>query len=107
MTELKLPELGEGIESGTVINIMVKVGDTVLAEQSLLEVETDKVVVEVPSDASGVVTAILVHTGDQITQGTPIIRLDAVGKQHETEIENSKVVADATASITLVKEPVE
>lgn len=77
MTELKLPELGEGIENGTVINIMVQVGDTVKAEQSLLEVETDKVVVEVPSDAAGVVAEIMVQVGDQVAQGVPMVRLEA------------------------------
>ncbi len=92
MTELKLPELGEGIESGTVINIMVQVGDTVKAEQSLLEVETDKVVVEVPSDAEGVVTEILVNTGDQVTQGTPIIRLNT-GQAVQIETSESKIEA--------------
>ena len=73
MKELKLPSLGEGIEKGTVISIAVKVGDTVALEQPILEVETDKVVVEVPADAAGVVTDLLVNIGDEIAEGTPII----------------------------------
>ena len=105
MTELKLPELGEGIESGTVINIMVQVGDTIAAEQSLVEVETDKVVVEVPSDAAGVVTEILVNTGDQVAQGTPIIRIEEEGAQETKEAVIAEVsVAEAAAS-TPVTEP--
>ena len=75
MTELKLPSLGEGIEKGTIISIAVKVGDSVTTEQTLMEVETDKVVVEVPSDASGTVEKILVNIGDEIGEGTPIIQL--------------------------------
>lgn len=105
MTELKLPELGEGIESGTVINIMVKVGDTITEEQSLLEVETDKVVVEVPSDAAGVVTEILINMGDQVAQGTPIIRLEGGSVQEETKLAKDEVIADASETMTLVKEP--
>ncbi|TMM58640.1 dihydrolipoyllysine-residue acetyltransferase [Maribacter algarum] len=100
MTELKLPELGEGIESGTVINIMVAVGDTITLEQSLMEVETDKVVVEVPSDAEGVVTEILVNTGDQISQGTPIIRLqggDTAQEMETPEVAEIKVAESDTA----------
>ena len=75
MSELKLPSLGEGIEKGTVISIAVKVGDAIVLEQPILEVETDKVVVEVPADAAGVVTDILVVIGDEITEGTPIIAI--------------------------------
>ncbi|QLG45043.1 2-oxo acid dehydrogenase subunit E2 [Costertonia aggregata] len=105
MTELKLPELGEGIESGTVINIMVKVGDMVTMEQSLMEVETDKVVVEVPSDAEGLVAEILVSTGEQVSQGTPIIRLEDGEAKEAIRQEPSEVLAGEPATVTLVKEP--
>ena len=98
MTELKLPELGEGIESGTVINIMVKVGDAVKKEQSLLEVETDKVVVEVPSDAEGIVTEILVNEGDQVSQGVAIIRLEG---ESTSEVEEPGVEEVATESVSM------
>lgn len=76
MIELKLPSLGEGIESGTVIAIAVKVGDTVEREQPLMEVETDKVVVEIPADNAGKISQILVNIGDDISEGTPIIHLE-------------------------------
>ncbi len=79
MSELKLPSLGEGIEKGTVISIAVKVGDTIVKEQPILEVETDKVVVEVPADSQGIVTALLVNIGDEIAEGTPIIVLQEEG----------------------------
>ncbi len=83
MAEIKLPSLGEGIEKGTIINIMVKVGDTISLEQPLLEVETDKVVVEVPSDAQGTVTAIVVNEGDEISEGSPFIQIDMVDNSVE------------------------
>jgi pyruvate/2-oxoglutarate dehydrogenase complex dihydrolipoamide acyltransferase (E2) component len=54
--ELKLPEVGEGIESGTVVAVLVKVGDRIEVDQPLLELETDKAVVEMPSTVAGVVT---------------------------------------------------
>ena len=53
-----LPELGESIESGDVVQVLVAVGDQIAPDQSLLEIETDKAVVEVPSPVGGSVTAI-------------------------------------------------
>ncbi|WP_350284599.1 2-oxo acid dehydrogenase subunit E2 [uncultured Croceitalea sp.] len=104
MTELKLPELGEGIESGTVINIMVKAGDTVTKEQSLLEVETDKVVVEVPSDADGIVAEVLVSEGDQVSQGVAIIRLEG-GSAPEAQEPVFAEVATESIGMTAVATP--
>ncbi|WP_350291552.1 2-oxo acid dehydrogenase subunit E2 [uncultured Croceitalea sp.] len=104
MTQLKLPSLGEGIEKGTVISITVKVGDTISTEQALMEVETDKVVVEVPSDAAGIVAAILVNIGDEINEGTPIIQLEGEEILKEVPITISKV--EDTAVMSLVKDPI-
>ena len=59
--EFKLPELGENIVSGDVVRIMVGPGDTVQVDQPVLEVETGKAVVEVPSSVAGKVTAVLVR----------------------------------------------
>ncbi len=50
--EFVLPELGEGIESGDVVQVLVTVGDTIAKEQAVLELETDKAVVEVPAPVS-------------------------------------------------------
>ncbi len=97
MIELKLPSLGEGIEKGTVIAIAVKVGDAIETEQPLMEVETDKVVVEVPADAAGTISNILVNIGDEIGEGTPIIQLageaieQADIEMPETEQEDVKI----------------
>ncbi len=104
MTELKLPSLGEGIEKGTIISIVVKVGDSVTTEQILMEVETDKVVVEVPSDASGRVEKLLVNIGDEISEGTPIIQLS----EGETLVVSEPVTISEEqkqAVMTLVSEP--
>lgn len=79
MIEFKLPSLGEGIEKGTIISILVKEGDTIEAEQSLIEVETDKVVVEVPAEQGGVIASVLVAIGDEIGEGTPFLKLTGGG----------------------------
>ena len=71
-----LPELGESIESGDVIQVLVAVGDQIAAEQSVVELETDKAVVEVPSPVSGSVTAIHVAPGDKAAVGQLIVTLE-------------------------------
>jgi pyruvate dehydrogenase E2 component (dihydrolipoamide acetyltransferase) len=74
-----LPELGESIESGDVVQILVAVGDQIAAEQSVLEIETDKAVVEVPSPVSGSVMAIHVAAGDKAAVGQLIVTLETDG----------------------------
>src|SRR6188508_1892346 len=54
-TELKLPELGENITAGDVVRVLVKPGDTIAKDQAVLELETDKATIEVPSSVAGVV----------------------------------------------------
>ena len=75
-TDLVLPELGENIQTGVVAKILVDVGDHVETDQPLIEIETDKAVVEVPSTLTGVVTAIFVETGDAIEIGQKIIAIE-------------------------------
>ena len=74
-----LPELGESIESGDVVQVLVAVGDQIAAEQSVVELETDKAVVEVPSPVSGSVTAIHVAAGDKAAVGQLIVTLETDG----------------------------
>ena len=74
-----LPELGESIESGDVVQVLVAVGDQIAAEQSVLEIETDKAVVEVPSPVGGSVTAIHVAAGDKAAVGQLIVTLETDG----------------------------
>lgn len=75
-TEFKLPELGENIESGDVVGVLVSVGDTVAVDDPVLELETDKATVEVPSGVSGTVTAIHVKEGDSVAVGQLILTTD-------------------------------
>ena len=57
-SEMRLPDLGENIESGDVIEILVKVGDSISQQEPVLELETDKAIVEVPAASSGVIKKI-------------------------------------------------
>jgi len=74
--EFKLPELGENIEQGDLVRLMVAPGATVSNGQSVMELETDKAVVEVPSSVSGTVQEIRVKEGDKIKVGQVIFTVD-------------------------------
>ncbi len=85
-TEIKLPELGEGTESGDVVRVMVAVGDVIDASQPVIELESDKASLEVPSGAAGKVVSVLVSVGDTVSVGQPILRIDAdAASGQETE----------------------
>ncbi len=71
-----LPELGEGMEAGDVVQVLVTVGDTIAAEQPVLELETDKAVVEVPTPVSGTVKAIHVQAGDKAAVGQLLLTVE-------------------------------
>ena len=73
--DVKLPKLGEGAESGVVVNVFVKEGDAIVKDQAILELENEKAVASVPSTAAGVVTKIYVKAGDKISVGQRLISL--------------------------------
>lgn len=70
-----LPDVGDNIEKGTIVTILVNVGDTVTEGQPVVELETDKAVVEVPSSAAGTVQSIDVKVGDSVKVGAPLLTL--------------------------------
>jgi len=74
--EFKIPELGENIETGTVAKIIVSVGDQVKKDQSLIELETDKAVIEVPANKAGKISKILVSEGEEVKVGQSILVID-------------------------------
>lgn len=82
--ECKIPELGENIESGTVASILVSVGDQVEKDQSLVELETEKAVVEVPSEAAGTVKEIRIKEGEDVKVGQTIVVLDSEAQSADT-----------------------
>lgn len=73
--ELKLPDVGDNIEQGTVVTVLVKAGDTVEEGQPIIEIETDKAVVEVPASAGGTVESVGVQVGDTVQVGGTILTL--------------------------------
>ena len=76
MMEVNVPDIGD-FDEVAVIELLVKVGDKVRAEQSLITVESDKASMEIPSSHAGVVTELLVKLGDKVKQGSLIVKLDA------------------------------
>ncbi len=81
--ELRIPELGEGVTEGTVLAVLVKAGDTISADQPLLEIETGKATVELPSTASGKVSNVLLKEGAKAKVGDVILTLDGGSAQAE------------------------
>src|SRR5829696_6356399 len=75
--QIKLPNLGENIESGDVLTIFVSEGDVVKANQDLLEIETDKATMPVPAPQAGKITKVLVKEGDTIEVGAAIMEIEA------------------------------
>ena len=76
MTEFKLPELGENIEQGDLVRLMIAPGAAVKEGQPVMELETDKAVIEVPSSVSGTVREIRVKEGDMLKVGQVIFTVE-------------------------------
>ena len=74
--EIKLPVLGEGVDSGTVAGVLVAAGDTVEVDAPLIELETDKAVIEVPASEAGVVASLPVKAGDTVAVGQVIATIE-------------------------------
>ncbi len=93
MNEYKLPDVGEGLTEAEIITWRVAVGDTVSVNEIIVDIETAKSIVELPSPYAGVVTALLVEEGQTVPVGTPII---AIGDRDAAEAYAS---ADTAGSI--------
>lgn len=76
VTEFKLPELGENIESANVLKLLVSVGDIIQKEQGVLEIETDKATIEVPSTVEGKVVELFVKEGTKAKVGQVVLRVE-------------------------------
>ncbi|TFV86623.1 dihydrolipoamide acetyltransferase family protein [Blastococcus sp. CT_GayMR16] len=77
--QFKLPDVGEGLTEGEILQWLVAVGDTVTVNQPICEVETAKAAVELPSPFAGTVTELLFDAGTMVDVGTPIITIDVGG----------------------------
>src|SRR5688500_3884956 len=78
LIEIKVPDIGD-FKDVAVIELLVKPGDTVAAEQSLITVESDKASMEIPSSHAGIVKELKLKVGDTVNQGSVILTLEAAG----------------------------
>jgi pyruvate dehydrogenase E2 component (dihydrolipoamide acetyltransferase) len=97
MQEFKVPELGENVEQGDVTRVLVKIGDTIKKDQSVVELETDKATIEVPSSVAGVVKDIKVKQGDKVKVGAVILTVDENGAGSPKEAEPQKTAPEQKA----------
>lgn len=98
MTDMKLPELGENIEGGDVLRIMVKAGDAIEKDQAVIELETDKATIEVPSSAAGVIKEIKVKPGEKVKVGQTIFIVDENGAEAGAPAKEEGAVSPKRAS---------
>jgi pyruvate dehydrogenase E2 component (dihydrolipoamide acetyltransferase) len=98
--DVKVPDIGD-YKGIPVIEILVKVGDTVKVEQSLVTLESDKATMEVPSSVAGVVKAIKVSLGDKVSEGTVVVVVEALGAAPAA----ASAPAPAPAAVSAATEP--
>src|ERR1700751_722916 len=91
MADFKLPNLGEGVESGDVVGLSVKAGDSVTKGQSMLEVETNKAVMDVPAPADAKITAVHVKVGDKVKPGQVVVAYEAAAAGAKPAVEHAHV----------------
>ena len=95
--EFVLPDLGENIEGGEVVSIMVSIGDQLQENQPVVELETDKAVVEVPSSVNGNVSEIFINEGDSVSVGQTLLTIET----ELAEINESKSLSAVTEPLPL------
>jgi pyruvate dehydrogenase E2 component (dihydrolipoamide acetyltransferase) len=89
---IKVPDIGEGVDEGSIISILIEEGDTVEADQTILEMETDKAVVDIPCPEAGKVTELKVEEGDTIQVGDVILMLEP---DEKSETDKSETDTDS------------
>src|SRR5437016_9921354 len=91
-TEVKVPDIGD-FKEVEVIEVLVKPGDSVTKEQSLITLESDKATMEIPSPDAGVVKELRIKVGDKVSRGSPILMLESKDKQPTKAPEAPKTTA--------------
>src|SRR5213075_638753 len=112
VTEIKVPDIGD-FKDVPVIEVMVKVGDQVKPEDALVTLESDKATMDVPAPAAGTVKEVKVKVGDKVSEGTPILLLDAAASARaappaaapKTSVSPPPAATSAPAGIAEVKVP--
>jgi len=103
IAEFKLPELGENIESANVLKLLVAIGDSIEKEQGVLEIETDKATIEVPSTLSGKVVELFVTEGEKAKVGQVVLRVET-SVQQAASVEVEKTVEPKAAQVETVQD---
>ena len=98
--QIQIPDIGS--DEVTVTEVMVKVGDTITADQSIINVEGDKASMEVPAPEAGVVKEVLVKVGDKVTTGTPMLVLDSADAAPAQAAQPAVAPAGAPATAQVV-----
>jgi 2-oxoglutarate dehydrogenase E2 component (dihydrolipoamide succinyltransferase) len=98
-----VPQMGESVTEGTIGGWLVKLGDTVTVDQALVEIETDKVAIEVPSPIAGVVAALLVDEGDSVAPGDAVAKISEGGAAPVAEAVAEAAPAPAAEASAEVK----
>ena len=98
MNQVVVPDIGD-FKEVEVIEVLVKPGDAVTKEQSLITLESDKATMEIPSPAAGVVKELKVKTGDKVSQGSPILLLEAA-EEKKLDIPSPSASAFSAARTT-------
>ena len=95
IVEFRFPDLGENIESADVLNVLVKKGDIIQFDQAILEIETDKATIEVPSSVAGKVVEVLIKPGSKAKVGDVMIKVESgdvpVEESKPTEVKDRTV----------------
>jgi pyruvate dehydrogenase E2 component (dihydrolipoamide acetyltransferase) len=97
-TDFTLPELGENVAAGDVLRILVKPGDTLVKDQPVLELETDKATIEVPSSVAGKVVDVKVKVGEKVNVGQAILSVEADAAEPSASTSAATPAAQAPAA---------
>jgi pyruvate dehydrogenase E2 component (dihydrolipoamide acetyltransferase) len=107
MADFILPELGENVSAGDVVRILVKPGDSIAKDQPVLELETDKATIEVPSSVSGTVKDVKVKQGDKVKVGQSILTVAESDDNGKTASPKADAGAKAEAPAKAKPQPVD
>ena len=88
--EIRLPDLGEGIEGADVSEVVVSVGDTISKDDTLLVLESDKASMEIPAEEEGVIKEILVSSGDSLETGALLMKLETTTSNSKPNLEQNQ-----------------
>ena len=103
--DVKLPKLGEGAETGSVVSLLVKEGDVVSKGQTILELESEKAVAPIPSSAAGRITQIRVKEGDKLSVGQVILTVEDGGAAQPAAKQSAPAPAKMAAAEPEQAEP--